>query len=85
VLQEERDSVVDGCLLDDVVVVEGQHCRPVHLVEVVDEADEDRVGRTFSARLHQCRRVRERVRVPFAQCGDQMGQESAGVVVPPVQ
>ena len=55
VLQEEGDGVVHGGFVDDVVVVERQHRGPVELVEVVDQAGQDRLGRDLAAGLEQGR------------------------------
>ncbi len=57
VVQEEGHRLVDGGPVDDVVVVERHHRGTGEHVEIVDQADQDGVGRRGGAGLQQGERV----------------------------
>ena len=85
VVQEEGHRLVDGGAVDDVVVVERHHRRAGKGVEIVDQADQDVVGRRRAAGLQQRERVHARLGFGGPDRGHEVSQEQPEVGIARVE
>ena len=85
VVQEEGHRLVDGGPVDDVVVVERHHRRTGEDVEIVDQADQDGLGRRGGAGLQQGERVDPDLGFGGLDRRHEVGQEQSEVGVARVE
>jgi len=85
VVEQERHRVVHGRLVDEVVVVQGEHRRPGQRVQVVHQADQDVLGRRWAVGAQQSLGLRTGLRDGDLHRGHQVREEPAQVGVTGVQ
>ena len=85
IVQEEPHCLVDGDLIDDVVVVERDHHRTGEDVEIVDQADQDGLGWRGTGGLQHGERIDASFGFGDLNRGHEVGQEQSEIVVARVE